>query len=208
MTQAIAGLHERLFGWMRHVDWLAPLALRLYLVPVFWVSGMNKASGFSNVVDWFGNDDWGLGLPLPWLMAFVATAAEAVGAWLLLLGLATRYVAAALIVTMLVAITTVHLDHGWQAVHDLQSPFASKWTLGIEADDAREATERLDRAKAILREHGNYGWITGKGNIIVSNSGAEWAGTYVVLLLPLLLLGAGRASLDHLLAKRLATPEP
>ena len=33
----------------RAIDWVAPLALRLYLVPVFWVAGMNKVSGFDNV---------------------------------------------------------------------------------------------------------------------------------------------------------------
>jgi uncharacterized membrane protein YphA (DoxX/SURF4 family) len=27
------------------LDFLGPLALRLYLVPVFWVAGMNKAAG-------------------------------------------------------------------------------------------------------------------------------------------------------------------
>lgn len=41
----------------RAIDWVAPLAMRLYLVPVFWVAGMNKVSGFDNVVAWFGNSD-------------------------------------------------------------------------------------------------------------------------------------------------------
>lgn len=202
MSTAIAALRERLFGWTRAYDWLGPLALRLYLFPVFWVAGMNKASGFDNVVAWFGNDDWGLGLPLPWLMAALATATEVLGSWLLLIGLATRYVAAALSVVMLMALVTVHVDHGWQAVHDLQSPFASEWTLGLEADDARDAAERLARAKSILREHGNYEWLSGKGNFVVSNSGAEWAVTYLVMLLALLFVGAGRASVDYRLARR------
>jgi len=52
----------------RKLDFLGPLALRMYLVPVFWVAGMNKASGFDNVVAWFANSDWGLGLPAPALM--------------------------------------------------------------------------------------------------------------------------------------------
>ena len=49
----------------RKADFLGPLALRLYLVPVFWVAGTNKVKGFGNVVEWFGNPDWGLGLPFP-----------------------------------------------------------------------------------------------------------------------------------------------
>jgi putative oxidoreductase len=31
-------------------DFLGPLALRLYLVPVFWVAGTNKLSGMDNVI--------------------------------------------------------------------------------------------------------------------------------------------------------------
>ncbi len=206
--QAIIGLSRRandtLTGILSSVDWLGPLALRLYLVPVFFVAGMNKVSGFENVVGWFGNPDWGLGLPMPWLMAFLATATEVVGAILLLFGLATRWIAIPLIVTMIVAATTVHWDNGWQAVHDSQSPFASKYTLSIEADDASAASERLDRAERILRENGNYDWLTEKGNFVVSNSGVEFAVTYLVMLIALLFTGAGRASLDHLLRRRYA----
>ena len=31
-------IYNGLFQWLRHLDGLAPLALRLYLVPVFWMS--------------------------------------------------------------------------------------------------------------------------------------------------------------------------
>lgn len=195
-------LQEGLFGWTRHIDWLGPLALRLYLAPVFWVAGMNKVTGFDGVVSWFGNADWGLGLPMPWLMAFLATAAEAVGAILLLFGLATRWITPALIVTMIVAMTTVHWDNGWQAVHDAKSPYASEFTLGIEADDTAAAGQKLDRAKEILKANGDYDWLTEKGNFVVSNSGVEWSVTYLVMLLALFFSGAGRFSLDRVLAGR------
>jgi uncharacterized membrane protein YphA (DoxX/SURF4 family) len=36
------------FGWLRGLDFLAPLALRLYLAPMFWVSGANKLGLFSS----------------------------------------------------------------------------------------------------------------------------------------------------------------
>jgi uncharacterized membrane protein YphA (DoxX/SURF4 family) len=197
----------RLQAWLdaaRRVDFLGPLALRLYLAPVFWVAGMNKAAGFGDVVEWFGNAEWGLGLPLPWLMAALATAAEAGGAVLLLLGLGTRLIAVPLMVTMVVAAVTVHWDNGWQAVHDPQSPFASEYVLGLEAADAEAAGERLARARSILSEHGNYDWLTEKGSFVVSNSGIEWAATYFVMLLALFFLGGGRGvSLDHWIARRL-----
>src|SRR5690606_3029677 len=85
---------------MRKFDGIATLALRLYLAPIFWMAGMSKLKAFDSTVEWFGNGDWGLGLPLPWLMAFLATAAELVGAVLLTLGLATRFISIPLIVTM------------------------------------------------------------------------------------------------------------
>jgi putative oxidoreductase len=191
-------------GALARVDFLGPLALRLYLVPVFWVAGMNKLGGFSDVVEWFGNPDWGLGLPLPWLMAALATGAEVGGAVMLLLGLGVRLIAVPLMVTMVVAAATVHWDNGWQAVHDLQSPFASAYTLGIESSDAVEAAERLSRARSILQEHGNYEYLTAKGSFVVSNSGIEWAATYFVMLLALFFSGAGRwVSLDYWMTRRL-----
>jgi putative oxidoreductase len=200
-----------LFDAASRVDYLAPLAVRLYLAPVFWVAGMNKVAGFDNVVEWFGNPEWGLGLPVPWLMALLATATEVGGAVLLLLGLGTRIVSMPLMITMVVAITAVHWDNGWQAVHDPQSPYASEWVLGVEASDAREAGERLSAARDILREHGDYAWLTGKGSLVVSNSGIEWAATYFVMLLTLFFTGGGRfVSADHWLARylRSATPAP
>ncbi len=179
----------------RSVDWLAPLALRLYLAPVFWVAGTNKLQGFENVVAWFGNSDWGLGLPFPALMAALAVSAEVVGAVALVLGLATRWSCIPLIITMVVAATGVHWHNGWQAVHDLQSPFASP--------HAADAIVRLDKAKEILQEHGNYEWLTQYGNFVVSNNGIEWAITYLVMLLALLFMGGGRyVSVDYWIERR------
>lgn len=201
LFKAIYALPDRL----KAIDFLGPLALRLYLVPVFWVAGMNKASGFSEVVEWFGNVDWGLGLPAPLLMALLATASEILGAALLLLGLGTRMVVLPLMATMIVAATSVHWDNGWQAVHDSKSPFASEFTLGIEARDAAEASDRLGQARRILEENGNYDWLTGQGSFVVSNSGVEWAVTYFVMLLALLFTGGGRyLSVDYWLRQRFA----
>jgi uncharacterized membrane protein YphA (DoxX/SURF4 family) len=191
-------LMTKLHGWAnvtRRIDFLGPLALRLYLVPVFWVAGTNKLGGMDNVINWFGNAEWGLGLPFPALMAWLAVGAEVLGAVALLLGLATRWFAVPLMITMLVAAFKVHIANGWQAVADPQSPFP-----GPNIDGAMQ---RLDRAKDLLREHGNYEWLTETGNFVVSNNGIEWAITYFVMLLALFFTGAGKLSLDHLIATRL-----
>jgi uncharacterized membrane protein YphA (DoxX/SURF4 family) len=183
----------------RAVDFLGPLALRLYLVPVFWVAGTNKLSGFSSVVEWFGNPEWGLGLPAPWLMAALATGAEVIGAVLLLLGLAVRWVSIPLMFTMGVAAVSVHWENGWQAVADPQSPFPPA--------DIDTAMERLDAARSILREHGHYDWLTGSGSFVISNNGIEWAATYFVMLLGLFFVGAGRyLSADYWIARRFRAP--
>jgi len=95
---------------------------------------------------------------------------------------------------MLVAVFKVHIGNGWQAVADPMSPFANANVEG--------AIDRLDKAKSILREHGNYDWLTESGNFVVSNSGMEWAVTYFVMLLALYFSGAGKLSLDHLVSQR------
>ena len=194
---------------LKAADFLGPLALRLYLAPVFWVAGMNKAAGFSGVVEWFGNPDWGLGLPAPMLMAGLATGAEVLGAALLLLGLGTRLITVPLMATTIVAATAVHWENGWQAVHDPMSPFASEFVFGLEAEDASAAGERLARAKSILEQHGNYDWLTAQGNFVVSNSGIEWAATYFVMLLALFFSGGGRyLSADYWLNRRFRESRP
>jgi len=191
-------LLERMQGWLNATnvaDFMGPLALRLYLVPVFWVAGQNKLNGMENTIAWFGNPDWGLGLPAPALMAWLATGTEVLGAIALLVGLGTRWFSIPLMITMLVAAFAVHIENGWQAVADPMSPFANA--------DIGGAVDRLDKAKSLLREHGNYDWLTESGNFVVSNGGMEWAITYFVMLLALYFSGAGKLSLDHLIARQL-----
>ncbi|MEL7400308.1 MAG: DoxX family protein [Pseudomonadota bacterium] len=173
---------------LKSIDFIAPVALRVYLFFPFWMAGTTKLASFDNTVAWFGNPDWGLGLPFPELMAFLATWTEIIGAVLLLAGLATRYVTLPLMVTMVVAIFAVHWDQGWYAIAQSTDP---------------EVAERLGRAKDILREHGNYGWLTAKGNLVILNNGIEFAVTYLLMLLVLFFNGAGKfLSLDYWIQQR------
>ena len=182
---------QSLLDSTRRVDFLAPLALRLYLAPVFWMAGSNKMGDIESTAAWFGNPDWGLGLPAPLLMAWLASLTEAGGAILLLLGLGVRLIALPLMFTMIIAATTVHWHNGWLAIAEGPgSLFATERTIA--------ATERLDRAKSILQEHGHYSWLTEHGNFVVLNNGIEFATTYFVMLLALFYLGAGRwVSVDY-----------
>ena len=185
---------QSLLNTTRKLDYLGPLALRLYLAPVFWMAGTKKLGSMEDTIAWFGNPDWGLGLPLPTLMAWAATLTEAGGAIALLIGLGVRWISIPLMITMIVAAVTVHLQNGWLAIAEGSGFFASERTAG--------AIERLDRAKDILREHGNYEWLTENGSIVVLNNGIEFAATYFIMLLVLFFYGPGKASLDHLIVKR------
>ncbi len=194
MRDLIRRLNKTL-EFLAFADFLAPLALRLYLVPVFWMAGSNKLQSMESTIAWFGNPDWGLGLPLPALLAWLATLTEAIGAILLLIGLGVRWISLPLMITMLVAAFAVHWQNGWLAIAEKTGVFATERTV--------EATERLDRAKAILQEHGNYGWLTEHGNFAVLNNGIEFAATYFVMLLALLYLGSGKAVVDYWLNRKL-----
>lgn len=180
----------------RAVDFLGPLALRLYLAPIFWMAGTSKISGFENTVNYFGNPDWGLGLPFPTLMVILAAGAEVIGAISLLTGLAVRWMSIPLMVTMVVAAFSAHWQNGWQAIAD------AKFCL-FNCGDAAAAAERLARAKSILKEHGNYDWLTEQGGFVVLNNGIEFAATYFIMLLALFFVGAGRyVSVDYWLAQK------
>lgn len=187
---------QALLDASRRADWLAPLLLRAYLAPVMWMAGWNKAMGFSDTVDWFGNAEWGLGLPLPGLMASLAIAAELGGALSLVLGLALRWMALPMMATMLVAITTVHWENGWLAISEGMGLFATERTM--------EATEALHRAKELLMQSGEYEELTRHGSLVVLNNGVEFAVTYLAMLLSLFFTGAGRwISLDYWIRRRL-----
>ncbi len=194
MSLRLAVHYQRIGRWLQPLSGLAPLALRLYLVPVFWMAGTTKWQGFDDTVAWFGNPDWGLGMPWPWLMALLATWTELLGAVLLLLGFATRLIAIPLLVTMAVAAGTVHWENGWQAIADPKAPFSN--------ERAEAAPAKLEAARSILREHGNYGWLTASGSFVILNNGIEFAATYFIMLLALLTLGGGRyVSLDDWIAR-------
>lgn len=207
----ILNFFQNLLDKTRALDFLAPLALRLYLVPIFWMAGTKKLnnagldclSGINgpcdftpkqDIIDWFGNVEWGLGLPFPEILAYLASYTEYFGAILLLIGLAVRWISIPLMATMVVAMVTVHLQNGWLAIAEGTGFFATERTEG--------AIERLDAAKGILQEHGNYSWLTESGNFVVLNNGIEFAATYFIMILALFFTGAGKYfSVDYWIAR-------
>lgn len=142
-------------------QWLSPLGLRVLLAWEFFEAGLEKLHG----ANWFA--DLGDKFPLPFSL-FSANVNWTAAMWLelaggiaLLLGLGTRYVAAALFVLTVVATYAVHWPSDWSSVGELLQGYA------ITNDG-----------------FGNY-----KLPLI-----------YLVMLVPLMLNGGGRLSVDRLIA--------
>ena len=192
---AVFSFYQTIVSRSQALAGLAPLLLRLYLAPVLLQAGFNKLNHFDDTVAWFGNTEWGLGLPLPMLLTILAIAAETLGAVLLLLGLFTRLASIPLMVTMLVAIFAVHWPNGWLAIADSSSWLANERVI--------QSTEQLQAAKHLLQQHGNYTWLTRNGNFVILNNGIEFAATYFVMLVSLFFTGGGRyTSLDYYVKQR------
>jgi putative oxidoreductase len=90
---------------------LGTTLLRLIVGTTFIAHGSQKllSFGVAGTAGFLGS----LGVPMANVMAPVLIATEVGGGILLLLGLLTRYVSIPLLFTMVVAIATVHLQHGF-----------------------------------------------------------------------------------------------
>ena len=191
---------------------LAPILLvllRIFLAPIFIYAGYGKLQ-LGNVelgllerltadpgtVWWFGES---LGMPAPEVLAFLAGWTELLGGWLLLAGLFTRFFSLALMFTMVIAATTAHWENGWHALPETKLTMPWEW----RTDLIEEASKRKEKAKDILREHGNYKWLTATGPVTILKNGIEFAATYFLMLFVLLIYGGGNyLSLDYWLSRR------
>lgn len=187
MKKILCLFHNILLS-LRKVDFLGPLALRLYLAPIFWMAGMNKFADLNSTIEWFGNSQWGLGLPFPEVLATLAAGTEVLGAILLVTGLGVRWISIPLMIVMLMAVITVHMEHGWLAI----------------AHESSEAHTRLQGFLGWLSENhpGRHGYITELGTPVMLNNGMEFSATYLIMLVTLFFTGAGRyVSCDYWLSR-------
>lgn len=127
------------FGWLRGLDFLPPLLLRLFLAPLLWVSGSKKLGLFSgentswfNPFSWFNTDNpihqaTAAGLAkVPFIgdaLSGVLTTSigwlEIIGAFLLLIGFAVRWISIPLL--LLIALTAFMALNGESIVETLKS---------------------------------------------------------------------------------------
>jgi putative oxidoreductase len=85
---------------------ILPLAGRLLLGAIFFISGLNKVADPAGTIGYIAS----AGLPLPQLALATAIAVEVVGSVLLIVGFRTRLVAAALACFTLASAFSFHFD--------------------------------------------------------------------------------------------------
>ena len=208
-----SGVYDRCVNAIGHLDGVSSLLMRMILGPVLIAAGWEKLTGDN----WFGFQLESFPFPFnvlpPELSWFLASWTEFLGGILLLFGLGTRIVAIPLTVVMFVGAYSVHLDNGWSAIAPSNPPEvcvpeteananSNLFERYIKCNNVNErtieASERLARAKSILREHGNYRYLNGSGSIVKLNNGIEFAAIYLAMLLALVVIGGGRYfSLDY-----------
>ncbi len=210
---AISRIHDRALDGIGHLDGVASLLMRLILGPVLIASGWEKLTGTNWFVHTLDSFPFPFNVLPPEFSWFLASWTEFLGGILLLLGLATRVVAIPLAVTMFVAAWSVHLDNGWAAIAPSNPPAvcipgseaheaSSRFERFVDCQNVNartiEASKRLAKAKSILREHGDYRYLNGRGAIVKLNNGIEFAAIYLTMLFALLIIGGGRyISLDY-----------
>ncbi len=90
---------------------LSILGIRLVLAYGFYNPALSKLQNIDSVAQWFSQ----MGYPFPLLSAYLAGITELLGVILLPIGLFTRIISVPLMFVMLVAIFTVHWEHGFPA---------------------------------------------------------------------------------------------
>ena len=186
MIERIANLWYLALGYLKHFDGVPLLLARLYLAPVMLQAGHTKLAGFDNTVNWFES----MGFPLPFVSVALVALSEFIGGILLILGWLTRLVCIPLMIAMLVAGFAVHGENGWLTLSDGNSWLANERVM--------EAQERKRAIRSLMREHGDYRWLTEHGNMTILNNGMQLAMTYFLVLLVLFVFGGGRyTSLDY-----------
>ncbi|PYF77447.1 HvfX family Cu-binding RiPP maturation protein [Pedobacter nutrimenti] len=107
----IISTYTRLQALLKKIEFLPLLLIRFILAYGFYNPAKMKWNDINAIGEWFGS----IGVPAPYLNAYLAASTEALGVLLLILGLGTRLISIPLMVTMVVAIVTVHLENGFEA---------------------------------------------------------------------------------------------
>jgi putative oxidoreductase len=106
MAGSLLQLREKALGALSRIEFLGPLLARLTVGVVFAQSGWGKLNNLPQVIEFFES----IGIPAPELQAPFVAGVELVAGALLVVGLASRFAAVPLVITMVVAIATALWD--------------------------------------------------------------------------------------------------
>jgi len=149
---------------------VALLLVRFILAYTFFAPAMMKWADIGATASWFEY----MGIPLPTLNAYMAAGTEMAGVVLLTLGLFSRLISIPLLITMFVAIATVHGTNGYNVISE-----TLQWT------DAYINGEEV------------------AGTVVFLQNGYENVLNYIAMLLVIVSFGPGKLSLDQLIKKKM-----
>ena len=149
---------------------VALLGVRFILAYTFFAPAMMKWSDMAATASWFEY----MGIPLPTLNAYMAASTEMAGVVLLTLGLFSRLISIPLLVTMVVAIITVHGTNGYNVISE-----SLQWT------DAYINGEQVS------------------GTVVFLQNGYENVLNYMAMLLVIVGFGPGKISVDYFIKKKM-----
>ena len=149
---------------------VALLLIRLILAYTFFAPAIMKWSDIAATAGWFES----MGIPLPTLNAYMAASTELAGVVLLTLGLLSRLISIPLLITMFVAIATVHGANGFNVISDT-----------LQWSDASVTGELVEGTSVCLQN--------GYENVLY----------YIAMLLVIVSFGPGKISLDKIIKKKL-----
>ncbi|MBT3802109.1 MAG: DoxX family protein [Bacteroidetes bacterium] len=104
-------IYDNLIKKIENLKDLPLLAMRIILAIGFYKPAMMKLKDIDAIAQWFESMHY----ILPKFNPYLATFTETLGVGLLILGLGVRFISVPLLVTMLVAIATVHWGNGFEA---------------------------------------------------------------------------------------------
>ena len=104
-------IHSLSKNILEYFQSIALLLARLAVAYGFIEPALMKWNDIDAVANWFTT----MNIPFPTINAYMAATTELLGVIFLTIGFLTRLISVPLIVVMVVAITTVHLTHGFSA---------------------------------------------------------------------------------------------
>ena len=146
------------------------LLLRLILAYTFLSPALMKWADISATAQWFES----MGIPMPTLNAYMAASTEMAGVVLLSLGLFSRLISIPLLITMFVAIITVHGANGYNVISET-----------LQWSDAYVNGQMVE------------------GSIVFLQNGYENVLNYIAMLFVILSFGPGKFSLDQLIKNKM-----